>query len=122
MTHSKTPDLFWTGVSLGVLLVFTAANVFVLLFIAPKFGQLYADAVPGMPLPFPTKLIFAGRFAFVALNVGWLSFCIYFARRHRAHTIWFVNVGTIWTFAQVWITIFALMQPLSTGPIVGVSD
>ena len=107
---------------MGVLLVFTAANVFILLFVAPKFVQMYDDAVPGMPLPFLTKLIFAGRIAFVAMNVGWLAFCFYLARRHRANTIWFVNVGTIWTFAQVWVTVAALIQPLSTGPIVGMAD
>ncbi len=107
---------------MGVLLVFTAANVFILLFVAPKFVQMYADAVPGMPLPFITKLIFAGRIALIAVNVGWLAFCIHLARRHRANTIWFVNVGTIWSFAQVWVTVAALIQPLSTGPIVGMAD
>ncbi len=59
------PGRLWSGVSLGVLLVFTAANAFLLLHVGPVFGQIFRDMGPNVALPLMTVLFLLGRVVLV---------------------------------------------------------
>jgi hypothetical protein len=111
-TPSRSADRFWAGVGFGVLIVFSAANLILLLFVVPKFGQIYADALPGKPLPPVTDFILAGRLAIVLINVAWLLVCGYFLHRRNRHSIFLINLATIFNFLQVGTTVIALMMPM----------
>jgi hypothetical protein len=117
---SRHPDPFWTGMSLGVLLVFTAANVFMLLFIVPKFGQIFADAMPGKPLPPVTELILSGRLIIMALNGALVILCAYLVQRGNRQSILLINLATIWNFIQIGATVIALFMPM-VGELTGTS-
>jgi len=68
-SRSNEPSRFWMKVCLIILFVFSAANIFLPLFIVPKFAQIFADALPGKPLPFVTEVIISAPilWALVAL-------------------------------------------------------
>ena len=116
----QNSDRFWTGLSFGVLLVFSAANLFILLFIVPKFGQIFADALPGKPLPPVTVLILTGRLFILVLNVALLILCAYLTYHRSRRSILVLNLATIWNFLQVGTTIIALFMPMA-GTITGMA-
>ncbi len=87
-------------------------NIYVLVFVVPKFGQIYADALPGRPLPFLTETILAWRLAIILINVAWLVICGYLAHRRSHRSILLINLATFCNFVQVGITFAALVMPM----------
>ena len=116
------PDLFWIGVSVGILFVVSAANLFLLLFIVPKFKQIFADALPGKPLPNITEFILMARMGLVFVALAWPIVATFLVRLQMRHAILWIFVGTLWTVLQIGITVIALYLPMSYDGIVGMSD
>ena len=114
------PDPFWTGFSLGILHVFSLANIFLLVFVVPKFGQIYADALPGKPLPVATSMILDGHLVILILNLAWMIFCIVLARSQSRRANLCTNLGTVWNILQAGITVIALYMPM-VGDLTGMS-
>lgn len=108
-------------VSLVVLFVISAANIFLLLFIVPKFEQIFADALPGKPLPTVTNFIIAGRVILAIAALGWPLLGTYLFRRQKSYAVLLINIGTIWTFLQIGITVIALFMPM-VGTTEGMGD
>ena len=103
---------FWIGVSLGILFIFSAANIFVLLFMVPKFEHVFEDALPGKPLPSVTAFILAYRILIAFATLGWPCLGAYLVRRQTAHPIAWINIGLILSLLQLGITIIALFMPM----------
>ena len=118
---TKTGDRFWAGLSFGILVMFSLANLFILIFAVPKFGQIYQDIAPGKPLPFATILILAGRLAIFLPNISWLIICAYLLHRDSRHSILIINLATIWNFLQLGTTLVALFMPMAGGTITGMA-
>jgi hypothetical protein len=110
---------FWIKVSLVFLILFSAANVFLMLVIVPKFMQIYGEALPGMPLPEVTVFVITARVGLAVLDLGWpILGSLLMWNRNRYSILW-INIGLIWTFLQVGVAIFALFIPLAGGLITG---
>jgi len=105
-------DQFWSGVSVGILFVVSAVNLFLLLFLVPKFKEIFADALPGKQLPTITEFILAGRIALVFVALAWpIMGTILIRLQKRSAMLWIV-VGTLWTILQIGITVVALIVPM----------
>jgi type II secretory pathway component PulF len=61
---------FWVRFSLAMLIGLAAINVFVLLFVVPKFKMIFADALPGKPLPPVTNFILDYPFALIVVAIA----------------------------------------------------
>jgi hypothetical protein len=119
--RSTETKRFWIKVSLVILFLFSALNVLLQLFIIPKFVQIFADALPGMPLPGITQFIITARIAFVFVALGWPILGTTLVRRQKPYAILWINIGIVWTFLQIGITIIALFKPM-IGIETGISD
>ena len=121
-SHITKPNGFWTGFSLGTLVVFSALDIFLLLFIVPKFEQIFADALPGKPLPTVTEFIITARIALVMIALGWPILGALLVKLQKRHAILWINVGTIWTIFQIVSAVIALYMPMASQGIYGMSD
>ncbi len=119
-TPVKTEDRFRLGLGFVVLVGFSLVNFFILLYAVPKFGEIYADALPGKPLPLVTEIILGGRLAIILFNAAWLAICGYLLRRRNRHSILLINLASICNFFEIGVTIVALMMPM-VGTITGMS-
>ncbi len=109
-------------VSLVILIALSAINIFLPLFIVPKFEQIYQDAIPGMPLPGITAFIIAARVSLALLALAWpIAGIVAVWQRNRA-AIWIINLGYVYFFPLIGITVIALFMPMTGGIIVGMSD
>jgi hypothetical protein len=114
---------FWCKVSLGILGLLCAANIFVLLFIVPKFAQIYADAFPGMTLPKVTEFINRERLPLILFTLALAIPALLMFWRGRPYAILWINLWIIWFFLQGGITVVALFLPmLHAGDIYGMPD
>jgi hypothetical protein len=104
----KDTTRFWRWLSFSILAGFTLANLYLLLFAAPKFDQIYQDALPGRPLPLATEVILGGRIIFAMLNVLWLLFCSYSMHSKSPRWTFFINVATAANGLQSIVTVIAL--------------
>ena len=89
------------------LLIASALGVFVI----PRFGLIFADMLPGEPLPWPTRLVMsAGLVGFIALAVLGAASLIStdFLRRAR----WLHGVVVVTLAFALAFTIVALFRPL----------
>ena len=116
------PNRAWPIASIVFLLGLGAINIFVSLFIVPKFEQIYQDALPGMPLPGITVFVIAARFPLALVALMWpIAGIITFQRRKRA-AIWIIKLGHLYFFLLLGVTVIALFMPMTGGIIVGMSD
>jgi type II secretory pathway component PulF len=122
-SRSTKTKRFWIGVSLIILFLFSAANVFLLLFIVPKFEQIFADTLPGRPLPTVTEFIITGRIVIAIVTLGWPILGAILLRQRKSSAILWINIGIVWTFFQIGITTIALFIPMTMGgDIFGMPD
>jgi hypothetical protein len=111
----------WPIASIVTLLGLGAINIFLPLFIVPKFEQIYQDAIPGMPLPGITVFIIAARYPLALVAFAWpIAEIIAVWRRQRA-AIWIINLGYLYFFLLIGVTVIALFMPM-TRMVVGMSD
>ena len=109
-------------VSLVILIGLSAINIFLPLFIVPKFEQIYQDAIPGMPLPGITVFIIAARFPLALVALAWpIAGIITVWRRQRA-AVWIIKLGYLYFFLLIGVTVIALFMPMTSGIIIGMSD
>ena len=107
--------------SLVILITISAACIFTLCFIVLKFEQIYADAMPGKPLPGLTLLVLGSRFPLIAINALWpLAGIVLLMRNHRSTMIW-LNLGTVLGLIELIVTVVALFLPM-VSHIVGMSE
>jgi type II secretory pathway component PulF len=112
----------WPIASIVILLGLGAINIFLFLFIVPKFEQIYQDAIPGMPLPGITAFIIAARIPLALIALAWpIAGIIAIWQRHRG-AIWIINLGYLYFFPLIGVTVIALFMPMTGGIIVGMSD
>ena len=102
----------WVKVSLVILFLLSAANIFLMLVIVPKFEQIFADALPGMPLPRVTNLIITGRIVIAMVTVCWPILGTILVRQQKPYAILWINVGIIAMLLQCGTTIIALYMPM----------
>jgi len=110
--HSLKTNQFWFGFSMGILVVFCAVQLFLLLFVVPKFAQIFHDAMPGQTLPRATAFIITGRIALMIIDSSWPVLGAYFIRKQERYAMLWINLGIIWTLLQIGITILALFVPM----------
>ncbi|MGB8354388.1 MAG: hypothetical protein WCD79_10900 [Chthoniobacteraceae bacterium] len=95
------------------LIVGSLINAFVMIFIAPKFGDIFHDMLGGKPLPPVTSFILEYHMVLAALSMALpvigVMFCL-FASSTRAFVT--LCVLTLVTFVQIAVTVFALFMPL----------
>jgi hypothetical protein len=113
---------FWIGSSLATLFVFSAINIFLLAVVAPKFEQIYAEMIPGQPLPSVMELVITGRIAVAVVSAFWPIFGAVLLRQQTPYAKLCINVGILWMFLQIGVTIFALFIPVTGCLITGVPD
>jgi hypothetical protein len=111
MTAAPKSSRAWPIVSLVILLGMGAFNLFLPLFIVPKFEEIYAEALPGMPLPVLTRFIIAARIPLMLIALAWSMAGIAAVWRRSRAAIWIVNFGLLFFFALIWITTVALLMP-----------
>ena len=89
------------------LLIASALGIFVV----PKFGHVFADILPGEPLPWPTRMVMsAGPIGFLALAVFGAALLVFtdsLKRARRLHGVVVVTLALALAF-----TIVALFRPL----------
>ena len=119
-SRSNGPRRPW--VSLVILFVFSATNIFLPLFIVPKVAQIYADALPGKPLPFVTEVIISVPILWALMALIWSLPAVLSFWRRKDYAILLINVGMLLTCLQIGITVLALFMPMTGGLIVGMSD
>jgi hypothetical protein len=113
---------FWIKVSLAILFLFCAANIFLMLFIVPKFEQIYKDALAGSgPLPPLTAFIIHARSAIALIDLVWPILGSVLIWQKKPYAILWINLGIIGLFLQVGITVVALFTPM-VGYHGGMSD
>ena len=103
---------FGIGIALFVLMALCAVNVFILLFIVPKFQQIFMDALPGKPLPLVTLGIIqhSGLLSLIAL--AWPIIGILMRKWQKPYTSAWIYVGLVLFFLAIGITIFAMFTPM----------
>jgi hypothetical protein len=121
--ESRAPETkrFWIRVSLVILFILGVGNIFLQIFIIPKFEQIYKDALPGMQLPPLTEFIITARFALAIIDLGWPILGSFLVRLQKPYAILWINIGIIWTFLQIIITTIALFKPMISIET-GISD
>jgi hypothetical protein len=97
-------------VGLVLTLVATLAQTFLTVFVVPKFSQIFADMLGGMPLPAMTMIVMRGQWFFVGVGVV-LSVIgsIFLQRRYTAGVL---LTGAVGLGGWVLVTIGGLMLPL----------
>jgi len=111
---------FWIKVSLVILFLFSAADIFLMLFIVPKFEQIFADIAPGKPLPNVTTIIFSGRIVIAIITSCWPILGTIFFKRRKPFAILWINIGIVVMLLLGGITVIAVFLPMvSLGDIYG---
>jgi hypothetical protein len=121
MSAAPETSRAWPIVSLVILVILGAINLFVLFFFVPDFEQMYHYTLHGRQLPGITLFIMAARIPLAFIALAWsISGIVTVWKRHRA-AIWIVNLGLLFFFALVWVTTVALLMPRVVF-IAGMSD
>jgi len=107
-----TPFRTWLIFCLAVLSILCAINIFLPLFIVPKFEQIFQDALPGRPLPLITQFIISDRILLALIALAWpIAGIIAVWRQHRA-AFWIINLGILFFVALLVVSIIALFMPM----------
>jgi hypothetical protein len=110
--RSTGPDRFWFWFSVVFLFSLSAGNIFLSLYIVPKFEQIFAEALPGKPLPEVTEFVITGKFLLAIFTLCWPIITGLLIRLRKPGAIWWINIGIIWNILQISITILALFIPM----------
>jgi hypothetical protein len=120
MSASLETKRAWPIASIVILLGLGAINIFLPLFVVPKFEQIYQDALPEMPLPGITVFIITARFPLALVAFAWPIIGIITVWRRKRAAIWIINLGYLYFFLLIGITVIALFRPMiMTGIITG---
>jgi len=117
----------WTtrwGIILGLIILFgvSACCIFLMLFAVPKFEQIFADALPGRPLPLLTSFFISARMGLAFINLAWPILGTYLFVKKAPSTALWINLGIFWSFLQFGLTVFALFLPMASDGITGMSE
>ena len=99
-----------TRMAVSALIVAALINLYLPLFIIPRFAEIFRDMLGDRPLPAVTTLVVDGKWAFVALACVWLAVAICAVRNRRVQRHVVATCGMI--VLQVLFILFALMVPL----------
>ena len=109
------------GLALGVLVFLSLENVVVLLYLVPKFEQIFRDALPGQPLPVATSIILNDRLTILLLTLTWTILCIMLTRICKPWARLCTNLGMVWNILQIAAIVSVLLMTMF-GPAGGMSD
>jgi hypothetical protein len=112
---------FWFTVSMAALVLFGAITIFLLLSVVPKFEQIFADALPGKPLPDVTEFIITDRIGLALVSLISPVFWIFLQRWQNSNGVLWINIGIVLFILGIAITVFALFMPM-IGTTVGMYD
>ncbi len=107
-----TGKLFSTGANLIILLALGLASAFFMIFVVPKFQQIYIDALPGSPLPAYTRFIISARFALAIAAMGWPALGAQLLREKKPSAILWINIGILFLFLLICSSAMALVLPM----------
>jgi type II secretory pathway component PulF len=112
------------GIIVGLITLFgvSACCIFLTLFAIPKFEQIFADALPGKPLPLLTTFFISARMGFALINLGWPILGTYLFTKKAPGTVLWINLGILWSILQFGLTVFALFLPMTSDGITGMSE
>jgi hypothetical protein len=122
MSASPKTNRAWAIASLVALLGLGAINIFLPLFLVPKFERIYQDALPGRPLPEITVFIIAARFLFALVAFAWPIVGVIAVWRRQRAAIWIINLGYLYFLLAIGVTVFALFMPIGGDLITGMPD
>ena len=122
MSASLEPKRAWRIARIVILLGLGAMNILLPLFIVPKFERIYQEALPGMVLPGITVFIIAARLPFALVALAWPIIGIIAAWRRQRAAAWIINLGCLYFFLLIGVTVIALFMPLTAGLSGGMSQ
>ena len=117
-SRSAETKQFWIWVSLVTLFLSSSVNIYLLLFVVPKFEWIFAEALPGMPLPPVTVFIIAARIGLAVIALGWPIIGSVLVNQQKTYAILWINIGLIWTFLEIGTVVIALFMPMSHHDVV----
>ena len=106
---------------LFLLTLACAGDCLVWLFVVPKFQMIFADALPGKPLPGMTLLFFRYNFLFALTALAWPIVGIGLYRLQNRYASYWIIGGIVLFFLLLGVTMFALFTPM-VGLDGGMSD
>jgi hypothetical protein len=112
---------FWIGVVIGLLFLFSAADIFLLISV-PKFKQIFQDALPGKPLPTVTEFFISARLVLLILAIGRPTLAYFLVRLRKPYAIVWITIGTLWTILEFATGVVAMFMPMEDTGITGMSD
>lgn len=113
----------WPIAGLVVLVGLAAINIFLPLIVVPKFERIYQEALPGMTLPAITSFIISARIPMALIAIAWpIVGIIAFLQQRRRAAIWNINLGCLYFFLLIGITVLALFLPIGGTLITGIPD
>ena len=103
------------GIAMGILWLLSGANFFLLWYIVPKFEQIFADALPGKPLPPLTEFIIRERMLLVFFVLALPIPALIMFWRSRPYAILWINLGIVWFILMAGSEVIALFMPMAGG-------
>ncbi len=99
--------------SLVILFVLSAGNIYLMLVVVPKFHAMFNDALgPDHPFPAITSFILSERIAIAFATAGWPILGNALFQRQKTYAIAWINIGIIAMFLQCFVTFTALLMPM----------
>lgn len=122
---SKVTSIVWTIKWLVTLLILVASVPnFIAAIAIPKYQQIFADALPGKPLPALTNFLNAAQSFLLVASAGWPIATIVNSCFNRHLKIWAtVSILILGLVAlQLIATVLGCMLPMQSDGITGMSD
>ena len=94
----------------GIIVIVSISQLFVALWLIPRFAAIYRDMYPGKPIGSMTALVLQDRWILVALACLCPTTALVLARRYRSDWLLVAVLGFI--AAQLFVTIITLFLPL----------
>jgi len=107
---------------LAALIGLAAINVFVLLFVVPKFEEIFAEALPGKPLPGVTNFVLGYRSILIFGAIALPVVAILLRKWQKPFAVVLIHLGIVWFLFELGGTIIALFMPMAGGLITGMPD
>ena len=100
-------------VAFAFLMVISAANIFLLMYVLPIFEHIYHDMLGQNPLPYPTAFVIQWRFIFVSFAFLWAAMGISLVRLPSVqHSMRFLLALIVAAVLQTCFSVIILFMPL----------
>ena len=104
---------------MALLIMAALINLYLPLFLVPRFAGIFHDMLGDRPLPAVTALVVNGQWVFVALACVWLVVAICGVRnrrvqRHVVATCGMIGLQTFFTALALFVTLIKIIHQLSS--------